>query len=252
MTEPSIKNQVSAEEWAVRQNLAAAYNLAVVMRMTDHIYTHISARVPGDQPHFLINAYGLMFDEITASNLVKVNIDGEILLDQTGLGINPAGFVIHSAIHRARHDAVCVMHTHTAAGIAVSAQEAGLLMISQHAMRFHKRVAYHDYEGVALDMDEQERLVADLGSHSAMILRNHGLLVCGTSVPDAFDAMFYLERACQAQVGALAGGLPLVIPPEAVAEKVGRQFERPNRPSRDKHWPPLLRLLQRIRPEYQE
>ncbi len=252
MQEASIKDQVSAEEWAVRVDLAAAYNLAVEMRMTDHIYTHISARVPGAQPHFLINAYGLMFNEITASNLVKVDIDGGILLDQTGLGINPAGFVIHSAIHRVRHDAARVMHTHTAAGIAVSAQEAGLLMISQHAMRFHNRIGYHDYEGVALDMDEQQRLIADLGPHSAMILRNHGLLVCGASVPDAFDAMFYLERACQAQVAALAGGLPLVTPSAAVAEKVGRQFDRLDRPSRHKHWPPLLRLLQRIRPEYQE
>ncbi|PND33017.1 class II aldolase [Achromobacter pulmonis] len=252
VTAASIKDQVSAEEWAVRVDLAAAYNLAVAMRMTDHIYTHISARVPGDEPHFLINAYGLTFDEITASNLVKVNIDGEILLDRTGLGINPAGFVIHSAIHRARHDAACVMHTHTAAGIAVSAQQTGLLMISQHAMRFHRRLAYHDYEGVALDMDEQQRLVADLGPHNAMILRNHGLLACGASVPDAFDAMFYLERACQAQVAALAGGLPLVVPPEAVAEKVGRQFDKLDRPSRHKHWPPLLRMLEGIRPAYKQ
>ncbi len=235
VTAASIKDQVSAEEWAVRVDLAAAYNLAVAMRMTDHIYTHISARVPGDEPHFLINAYGLTFDEITASNLVKVNIDGEILLDRTGLGINPAGFVIHSAIHRARHDAACVMHTHTAAGIAVSAQQTGLLMISQHAMRFHRRLAYHDYEGVALDMDEQQRLVADLGPHNAMILRNHGLLACGASVPDAFDAMFYLERACQAQVAALAGGLPWWFRP-----KPSRKSRAPVRQARPPFAPQAL------------
>lgn len=248
MQEASIKDQVSAEEWAVRVDLAAAYNLAVEMRMTDHIYTHISARVPGAQPHFLINAYGLMFNEITASNLVKVDIDGGILLDQTGLGINPAGFVIHSAIHRVRHDAACVMHTHTAAGIAVSAQEAGLLMISQHAMRFHNRIGYHDYEGVALDMDEQQRLIADLGPHSAMILRNHGLLVGGPSASQTWNWIYFLERACQAQIAALSGGRELVIPPEEVRKTTEKQAN-PEASSFVEHqelaWAACLRLISR-------
>jgi len=173
--------------------------------MTDLIYTHISARVPGPEAHFLINAYGLLFDEIKASSLVKVTLDGDVIEDPTGLGINPAGFVIHGAVHRARHDVACVMHTHTTAGLAVAAQRQGLLPLTQHAMRFTDAIGYHDYEGIALELDEQRRLVADLGKHNAMILRNHGLLVCGPTVHDAFDLMAHLERACQAQVAALAG-----------------------------------------------
>ena len=241
----SIQSQVSSQEWEVRKNLAAAYQLAFLHRMTDHIYTHISARVPGVEEHFLINAYGLTFDEITPESLVKVDIDGTVLLDETGMGINPAGYVIHSAIHGARHDVGCVMHTHTAAGVAVSAQAHGLLMLSQHAMRFHQRISYHDYEGVALEMEEQKRLVADLGSTNAMILRNHGLLVCGVDVADAFDAMFYLERACQIQVNALAGGGKVIEPSPEIAEKVAQQFDRPGRPSRAKQWPAMLRMLER-------
>lgn len=244
----SIKSEVSPDEWSVRVDLAAAYQLAYLHRMTDHIYTHISARVPGDEDHFLINAYGLTFDEVTPESLVKVDLSGKVLKDVTGLGINPAGYVIHSAIHDARHDVGCVMHTHTAAGVAVSAQERGLLMISQHAMRFHERLSYHDYEGVALDMDEQVRLVADLGSTNAMILRNHGLLVCGVDVADAFDAMFYLERACQIQVNAVAGGMKLIEPSSAIAEKVAQQFDRPDRASRAKQWPAMLRMLKRSNP----
>ncbi|NYT84435.1 class II aldolase/adducin family protein [Pollutimonas harenae] len=244
----SIQSEISPEEWAVRKDLAAAYQLAFLHRMTDHIYTHISARVPGDEAHFLINAYGLTFDEITPESLVKVDLEGRIILDETRLGINPAGYVIHSAIHGVRHDAACVMHTHTAAGVAVSAQERGLLMLSQHAMRFHERLSYHDYEGVALDLDEQKRLIADLGSTNAMILRNHGLLVCGADVADAFDAMYYLERACQIQVHALAGGMKIIEPSAAVAEKVARQFDKSDRPSRAKQWPAMLRMLERNKP----
>jgi ribulose-5-phosphate 4-epimerase/fuculose-1-phosphate aldolase len=245
----SVQDRVAPEEWALRGDLAAAYNLAALLRMTDHIYTHFSARVPGTTNEFLINPYGLTFDEITASSLVKVDIDGKVLLDETGLGINPAGFVIHSTIHSARHDAGCVMHTHTAAGIAVSAQRQGLLMISQHAMRFHGRVGYHSYEGVVLDDFEGPLLLESLGDKNALILRNHGLLVCGRSVPDAFDNLYYLERACQAQVAALAGDRELVIASDDVAQRVAAQFERPNRPSRDKHWPPFLRMVERAHPE---
>jgi ribulose-5-phosphate 4-epimerase/fuculose-1-phosphate aldolase len=190
------RREIDAAEWAARVDLAACYRLAAHFRLTDLIYTHISARVPGAEPQFLINAYGLLFDEITASSLVKVTLAGEVVDDPTGLGINPAGFLIHGAVHGARHDVVCVMHTHTTAGLAVAAQKNGLLPLTQHAMRFTDCLAYHDYEGIALEYVEQARLVADLGTHNAMILRNHGLLTCGPSVHDAFDLMIHLERAC--------------------------------------------------------
>jgi len=244
----SVRSLVSDEEWALRKDLAAAYNAAALLRMTDHIYTHFSARVPGAEDEFLINAYGLTFDEITASSLVKVNGEGDVLLDRTGLGINPAGFNIHSAIHRHRKDAKCVMHTHTSAGIAVSAQEQGLLMISQHAMRFHEGLAYHDYHGIVLDAFEQPILLESLGDKDAMILRNHGLLVCGRDVPDAFDNLYYLERACQAQVAALAGSAKLVVPKQDVAQRTAGQFANPNRVSRFKHWAPILRMVERANP----
>jgi len=245
-----IKERVSAEEWEQRVNLAACYRLAAVHRMTDTINTHISARVPGPEHHFLINAYGLLFDEITASSLVKVDLEGNILEDETGYGINPAGFVIHSAVHAAREDAQCVMHTHTRDGLAVSAQKHGLLPLTQHAMRYWNRVAYHDYEGVALDFDEQKRLVADLGDKSVMILRNHGLLTVGKTVREAFDHMYYMERSCQAQIAAMAGGAELVIPSPEVAERVAQQFLRPNRPSVGKDWTAFLRMLDKMDQSY--
>ena len=241
---------MSAAEQRARIELAACYRLVAHYRMTDLIYTHISARVPGRSPRFLINPYGLMFEEITASNLVTVTLDGALVDDPAGFGINPAGFVIHSAIHRARHDVGCVIHTHTAAGLAVAAQKHGLLPLTQHAMRFTGRIAYHDYEGVALDLPEQRRLVRDLGQRNAMILRNHGLLACGATVAEAFDLIYYLERACQAQVGAMAGGAALSIPKEAVARKVARQFARPRRSAPENAWSALLRLLDRIDPSY--
>jgi ribulose-5-phosphate 4-epimerase/fuculose-1-phosphate aldolase len=245
-----IKGRVSAEEWEVRVNLAACYRLSAHFRMTDLIYTHISARVPGPEHHFLINAFGQLWDEIGASTLVKVTLDGEIVDDPTGYGFNRAGYVIHSAVHRARPDVECVMHTHTAAGIAVSAQEQGLLPISQHAMRFFGNVAYHDYEGLALELDEQARLTRDLGSHKAMILRNHGLLTCGASIPETFDYMYYLERACQTQINALAGGAKLRIPAPAVAKKVAAQFKAlPYKPKRPE-WKAHLRMLDKMDPSY--
>ena len=248
----SLEGRVADAEWQVRVDLAACYRLVAHFRMTDLIYTHISARVPGPDHHFLINPYGFLFDEITASSLVKVDIDGNILEDRTGSGINPAGFVIHSAIHKVRHDAQCVLHTHTSAGIAVSAQAGGLLNLSQHSMRFHNRLAYHDYEGVALDMDEQQRLQADLGDKWVMILRNHGLLACGPSVADAFDNMYYLELSCQAQISALSGGVPVTVVPDDVAERAARQFERPERGSRSRHWVACMRLMDRIDPSYRQ
>lgn len=247
-----LRERVSAEEWDARVNLAACYRLATHFRMTDLIYTHISARVPGPAHHFLINAFGQLWDEISASTLVKVTLEGEIVEDPTGYGFNRAGYVIHSAVHRTRLDVGCVMHTHTQAGIAVSAQEEGLLPISQHAMRFWNGIAYHDYEGLALDLDEQARLVRDLGDRKAMILRNHGLLVCGASIPETFDLMYYLERACQTQVTAMAGGAKLRIPAAGVAEKTAAQFKAlPYKPKRPE-WKALLRMLDKMDASYKE
>lgn len=247
---PALRQRVSPEEWEVRVDLAACYRLAAHFRMTDLIYTHISARVPGPEHHFLINAFGQLWDEIGASTLVKVTLDGDIVDDPTGYGFNRAGYVIHSAVHRARPDVACVMHTHTAAGIAVSAQENGLLPLSQHAMRFTNSIAYHDYEGLALELEEQQRLVRDLGSHKAMILRNHGLLTCGASIPETLDTMYYLERACQTQVTAMAGGAKLRIPAPAVAEKTAAQFRAlPYKPKRPE-WKALLRMLDKTDPSY--
>lgn len=245
-----VRERVSPEEWAMRVDLAACYRCAALYRMTDLVYTHISARVPGPDHHFLINAFGLTWDEITASSLVKVTLDGDIVDDPTGRGINRAGYVIHSAVHRARPEIHCVMHTHTATGIAVSAQEDGLLPISQHAMRFTGRLAYHDYEGLALDLDEQRRLVADLGAHKAMILRNHGLLTAGETVAEAFDLMYYLERACSAQISALAGGARLRVPPPEVARRVADQFAGLPYKKAQTEWKALRRALDRSDPSY--
>jgi ribulose-5-phosphate 4-epimerase/fuculose-1-phosphate aldolase len=246
----SVRERATPEEWETRVNLAACYRLAAHFRMTDLIYTHISARVPGPEHHFLINAFGQLWEEIGASTLVKVTLDGEIVEDPTGFGFNRAGYVIHSAVHRARPDVQCVMHTHTQAGVAVAAQDQGLLPISQHAMRFAGSIAYHDYEGLALELGEQERLVRDLGDRKAMILRNHGLLACGASIPETFDLMYYLERACQTQIAALAGGGKLRIPEAAVAEKTAAQFRAlPYKPKRPE-WRALLRMLDRMDPSY--
>ncbi len=248
-TAAPLRERVGAEEWDTRVNLAACHRLAGYYGMTDQIYTHISARVPGPPEHFLLNAYGLLFEEVTASSLIKVDLEGRVI-DDAGLGINPAGFVIHSAIHAARHDAMCVMHTHTRAGMAVSAQKHGLLPLTQHAMRFWRRVGYHDYEGVALDLDERQRLVRDLGAHKALILRNHGLLTVGASIREAFELMYYLERSCQAQIDAMAGGAELNIPPPDVCERTARQFERLGRAAVERDWPALLRLLDRLDSSY--
>jgi ribulose-5-phosphate 4-epimerase/fuculose-1-phosphate aldolase len=247
---PSLRKRVSEAEWETRVELAACYRLAAAYRMTDMIYTHISARVPGTDNHFLINAYGMLFDEITASSLVTVTLDGAIVEDETGLGINHAGYVIHSAVHGARHDVGCVMHSHAGAGLAVAAQKEGLLPLTQHAMRFTGCLSYHDYEGIALELDERARLIRDLGSNNAMILRNHGLLTCGPRIRDAFDLMYYLDCACRAQVAAMAGGAKLIIPPPEVAKKVAAQFQREGRKAPDTGWAALLRQLDRTDPSY--
>ncbi len=202
---PIYGERVGDAEWRARVDCAALYRLIALYGWDDMIFTHISLRLPGPDHHFLINPYGFLFDEITASSLVKVDLDGNIV-EPTPYFINPAGFTIHSAIHAAREDAVCVLHCHTDAGVAVSAQKRGLLPISQTAMACTADLAYHDYEGVALELDERERLVADLGHHSFMLLRNHGTLTVGDSAASAFMRMFYLERACRMQVLAQAGG----------------------------------------------
>jgi len=246
MDRAQMKQVVSAEEWKLRCDLAALYRLVAHYRMTDLIYTHISARVPGEGEVFLINPYGMVFSEIKASDLVKIDIDGNLVDEgfDSPYAVNKAGFVIHSAIHRARQDVACVVHTHTAAGVAVSAQTHGLLPISQHALKFHGCLSYHKYEGVALDLDEQQRLVADLGENRAMILRNHGLLVCGRTIPEAFDHIFYLERACDIQVKACAAGMDHIeFPDEAVRAHTAGQFamKGPVKPYYELAWQAALR-----------
>ena len=222
----------SAAEAQTRHDLAQLYRLIAHFRMTDIIDTHISARVPGTEDHFLINRYGVLFHEMRPEDLVKIDTAGVPVdpvdpADAESSKVNAAGFTIHSAIHMARHDLACVIHTHTADGMAVSTQRQGLLPITQHALRFHNRLAYHAYEGIALDLAERERLVADMGPHNAMILRNHGLLAAGRTIAEAFVNIYYLERACQAQIKATSGGAELVLPPEAVCERTAQQFERP-------------------------
>ena len=251
----------SDEEWRLRRELAACYRLIAHFKMTDLIFTHISVRIPGPEHHFLINPYGLFFDEITASNLVKIDLQGQAV-EPTQYPVNPAGFVIHSAIHGARDDAHCVLHTHTKAGCAVAAQKDGLLPVNQINLEFYGRVAYHDYEGIALDLGEQKRLVADLGDKTVMILRNHGLLTTGKDAQQAFLRMYYLEKACEIQLAAQAGGgQALILPPKEVCEHAERQFNAPPPPSQDGGtlsdtdgydlaWSALLRLLDRIDPGY--
>ncbi|GAB4354382.1 MAG: class II aldolase/adducin family protein [Immundisolibacter sp.] len=252
-----IRNSVSAEEWQARVDLAALYRLTALHGWDDMIFTHISHRVPGPEHHFLINPYGYFFEEITASSLVKVDLDGNIV-QETDAMINPAGFTIHSAIHAAREDALVVMHVHTDQGVAVSAQKEGLLPISQTAMAIREDVAYHDYEGIALDLDERERLVADLGpkKHS-MILRNHGTLTCGDSAAATFTRMFFLERACKMQIMALTAGRDGVLECDEdlqhkVAGQGGMTDHSPGMAilTQKLIWPALLRKLDREMPGY--
>jgi ribulose-5-phosphate 4-epimerase/fuculose-1-phosphate aldolase len=219
-------------ERAVRQDLAAAYRLVAHFGMDDSIYTHISARVPGTADQFLINPYGMLFRDITASSLVKIDLQGRIL-DASSREVNPAGFTIHSAIHAARHDAACVLHTHTVAGVAVSSLAGGLRPCNQWALQFYNRVVYHDFEGIALDPDERERLVEDLGpSARVLILRNHGLVTLGRTIPEAVILMLNLERACKVQVAIESSSQPVNPVPPEICEKTARQYERWDR-SRD-------------------
>src|SRR5882757_9534342 len=227
----SVREQVSAEEWHARVDLAPCYRLTAMYGMTEMIANHISCRVPGHHDQFLINPYGMLYEEIDASCLIKVDLEGNTIFNASDYGVNAAGFVIHSSIHMARHDVDCVAHTHTPAGMAVSALECGLLPLAQTSMRF-LHIAYHDFEGIADDVGERERLVADLGNHEAMILRNHGLLVVGRTIPATFNLLYRMERACEVQVMALSCNTKLVYPPkdvlEATFDKVRPRVDQPN------------------------
>ena len=249
---PSMKDRVSAEEWAVRVDLAAAYRMVAYYGWDDLIFTHLSARIPGPEHHFLLNPYNLMFEEVTASSLIKVDVNGNPV-EPTPFITNPAGFTIHSAIHEVREDAGCVLHLHTLDGTAVSSCSEGLLPLNQTAQFVTHDLAYHDYEGVALDHDERPRLQKDLGAKNHMLLRNHGTLTVGRSVASAFERMFHLERACTMQVRTRMLG-PTAYPVEqAVIDKNTELFGNPDRAelrSTNLVWPPLLRKLDRIDPSY--
>lgn len=241
---PSVREQVSDVEWQLRVDLAALYRLVALHGWDDFLFTHLSARIPGPEHHFLLNPLGMTFEEVTASSLVKVDLDGNKVMETPHM-INSAGFTIHSAVHAAREDVCCVMHLHTVDGVAVSAQEEGLMPITQHAMQCGE-IACHDYEGVALDLDERERIVRDLGDRQFMLLRNHGTLTVGPTICSAWMAMYYFERACSMQVRALAGGATVNMPPQGSAQKAAEQ----SRPLFDGSadplaWPALLRKLDR-------
>jgi ribulose-5-phosphate 4-epimerase/fuculose-1-phosphate aldolase len=245
-----LESLVSPEEWRVRVDLAACYRLVAHYGWDDLIFTHISARVPGPETHFLINPYGMMFDEISASSLVKIDLRGKKVAE-SAYDVNPAGFTIHSAVHEGRHDAHCVLHLHTTAGVAVSAQNDGLLPISQQSLFPLSALSYHAYEGVALNPEEKPRLVADLGDTNFMILRNHGLLTCGETVAEAFLNMFILQRSCEVQVMAQAGGKELIRIPEPILEGIRALRRTVTRGvGAQLAWPGLLRKLDRVNPGY--
>ena len=270
----AMRERVSSEEWDLRINLAACYRLVARYGMTDLVYNHITARVPGPEHQILISGYGMLYEEVTASSLIKVDLAGNII-DQPdhGYSVNAAGYIIHSAVHEARADAQCVIHTHTPAGIAVSALEEGLLPLSQTAMRFHDRVAYHGYEGPAFNRGEKERLVAHLGEKNAMILRNHGLLACGPSIAQAFNTIYWLEQACRIQVQILSCQRPLHHAKPDVVELTAEALsgmeitldnERATNPNFKQdaqkagsgygllEWPALLRALDRVDGSYRD
>ena len=248
----TIQSQVSPEEWQLRIDLAACYRIIAMYGWDDLVFTHISARVPGPDEHFLINAYGMMFEEMTASSLLKVDLHGNKVVESSQV-VNPAGFIIHSAVHAARPDVTCVLHTHTRSGVAVSAQAEGLLPLSQTSLFPYATLGYHDYEGVALNEDEKPRLVADLGDCNALILRNHGLLTVGASVADAFLMMYALETACQTQIMAQSSGAELCQVPAPIVAGIQAQAEQVTRGLGGQlAWPGLLRKLDRRDPSFRE
>jgi ribulose-5-phosphate 4-epimerase/fuculose-1-phosphate aldolase len=253
-----VAANIDPAEWETRVDLAACYRLVDLYGMTDLHLNHISARVPGNEEHFLINPFGMMYEEITASSLIKVDLKGNIIANQNPeYTVNLPGFVIHSAIHAARHDVACVLHTHTNAGMAVSVLKCGLLPLTQTAMRW-SRVAYHDFEGVVVDLDEQKRLTDNLGDSEVMILRNHGLLACGTTIGQAFNNIYRLERACQTQLMAMACNAEITMPPDAVIARSNAQLaiapspdaKGNKRPHGSLEWPALRRMLDRRDPSY--
>jgi len=242
----SVRDEVGPAEWQARLDLAACYRLVDRYEMTDLIYNHITARIPGTPDHLLINLYGLLYKEITASSLVKIDLEGNILSKpDTDYGINKSGYVIHGAIHRARPEVACVLHTHTRAGMAVAAMKCGLLPLSQTAIRFVGHIGYHDYEGPAIDLAERERLVRDLGPHDAMIMRNHGLLTCGATIQQAFNTMYQLEMSCRSQVDAMAARTDLTMPGENVLAHTAHLYQPgTRRPYGVLEWPAMLRLIE--------
>lgn len=246
----SLRSTVSKAEWQTRVDLACAYRLAHDFGLDDLVWNHISARVPGEADRFLLNPLGWGYDEITASSLVKVGLDGKPVDSDKSIGktVNYTGFVIHGAIHAARHDIACVMHTHSQAGMAVSALADGLLPVMQDAFGFAGNVAYHDYEGLSIDLGECARLAADLGPHKAMILRNHGLLTCGESVADAFVQMYYLDKACRVQLAVQQTGQRLHLPPQEVVERAAKQSSY--FPAGEIEWPALMRRMERKDPGF--
>jgi len=247
---PSLKDQVSPEEWQLRVDLAACYRLVALYGWSDLVFTHVSARIPGPEHHFLINPYGLMFDEITASSLVKIDQDCHKLSDSP-FPVNPAGFTIHSAVHAAREDAGCVLHTHTRAGVAVSAQKAGVLPISQQSTFVLASLAYHEYEGVAFREEEKPRLQADLGLHNFLVLRNHGLLTVGRTIADAFLHMYVFESTCQIQLAAQSGGSELTqVHPQIVQGVAHAMKVQTGGMGGAFVWPSLIRKLERTDPSY--
>lgn len=251
-SDKTIRSQVSPEEWQLRVDLAACYRIIAMYGWDDLVFTHVSARVPGPDDHFLINAYGMLFEEMTASSLIKVDLHGNKVLESSQL-VNPAGFVIHSAVHEARSDVACVLHTHTRSGIAVSAQAGGLLPISQTSLFPYVSLGYHDYEGIALNDEEKPRLVADLGDRNALILRNHGLLTVGASVADAFLMMYVLETACQIQLLAQSSSGDLVQVPQPIVKGIKAQAEEVTKGLGGALvWPGLLRKLDRQDPSYRD
>jgi ribulose-5-phosphate 4-epimerase/fuculose-1-phosphate aldolase len=251
----STERRIDPAEWDARVKLAACYRMVAKLGMDDLIYNHISLRIPGHEDQFFINPYGLLFNEVTASSLVKINTNGD-KLDDTPYSVNVAAFVIHAAIHTSSDEAACVLHTHSDASVAVSGQEAGLLPLSQFAMRFYNRQAFHDYEGVAIDLDEQVRLVRDLGPHKVMLMRNHGILTVGRTAGEAFMLLYYFERAARIQLqmqAAAAAGAKLVMPPHEICEKAARQFwelQGDILVPGEREWPALMRQLDRDDPSY--
>jgi ribulose-5-phosphate 4-epimerase/fuculose-1-phosphate aldolase len=241
----SVRDAVSAAEWQARVDLAACYRLVDHYAMADLIYNHITVRIPGTD-HLLINLYGLLYREITASSLVRITLDGEIVWKpDTDYGINKSGYVIHGAIHAARADVGCIIHTHTRAGMAVSAMKSGLLPLCQTAIRFVGHLGYHDYEGPAIDLDERRRLVADLGPHDAMILRNHGLLACGPTIAQAFNTMYQLELSCRTQVDVMAARADITLPADDVLARTAHLYQPgARRPYGVLEWPAMIRLLE--------